>query len=113
MPLHRCTWLISILFHADNLFFGDPQGDRAVLRFLAAGAGAWKVISGVGPLSSTQALGKTGGPTATNLGDVTVSSITGPTTFTAFLGGSAVPESSTLVMLGLGLCVDVVARRRR
>jgi len=100
-------------FPRGQLVFWGSAGDRAVLRFLAAGAGAWKVISGVGPLSSTQALGTTGGPTATNLGDVTVSSITGPTTLTASLGGSAVPESSTLVMFGLGLCVDVVARRRR
>ena len=95
----------------NNLFFGDSLANPAFLRFLAAGAKTWNVISDLGPLSVSQAIGLTGGPTETNLGPVTVSSITGPTTFTASLGAAEVPEPSTLVMLGLGLCV--VARRRK
>lgn len=78
--------------------------------FEVAGSGAWNVVSCIGPLSATHFAS---GSMATNLGPVVISTFTAPTTFTATLGGSAVPKPSTLVMLGLGLCVGVVARRRK
>jgi PEP-CTERM motif len=94
---------------ADFLGFGNVSiGDGEV--FFAAGSGAWDLVSSFGPVSATSA---GSGYLPTNLGTVQLSGYTGPTTFTATLGSSAVPEPGTFAMLALGLSLSLVARRRK
>ncbi len=86
--------------------FSDGYGEA----FYAAGSGAWDVVSSFGPVSATS---NGVGTLLTNLGFVHLEEDPGPTTFTAVLGSSAVPEPGTFAMLALGLSLSLVARRRK
>ena len=95
-------------FVPNNLGFTNLTGNQ--FEQFSAGSGSWGVISSIGPVSATFSDSL---QTPTNLGNVRITSFTGPTTFTATLGASSVPEPGTLAMLALGLSVGIVARRRK